>query len=372
VSPCDVESPQSVDLDDYDYELPPDRIAQYPLPERDGARLLVLERDSTSDGGTSWHHGRVRDLPRWLRPGDLLVMNATRVLPARLRGHKLTGGAAEALLLGPVDAETGLESSQGHYRALLKIAGRLRPGLKLRFRARADPTLRPLEAELLEVGERGQVTLAFEPGLSPYEAGEAPLPPYIRRSVQDLETTFDLERYQTVFARVPGAVAAPTAGLHLTRPLLDELDSAGVEQTEVVLHVGAGTFLPVGPRELAEGRLHSEFFDLPVAASRAVERTRAAGGRVVAVGTTTARVLETCARPDGGVEARNGRTDLFLRPGSQFRAVDALLTNFHLPRSSLLLLVAAFAGRRRILAAYREAIANGYRFYSYGDAMLIL
>jgi S-adenosylmethionine:tRNA ribosyltransferase-isomerase len=372
MSPRDVESPPLVDLDDYDYQLPPERIAQHPLPERDQARLLVLDRGAAGSGGSRWHHDRVRDLPRWLRPGDLLVLNATRVLPARLRGRKLTGGAAEALLLGPADVDTGLESPGGRYRALLKITGRPRPGLKLRFGVVAGQSATSLEAELVEIGDGGQVTLAFEPGVSPYEAGEAPLPPYIRRPRQDLETTCDLERYQTVFSRVPGAVAAPTAGLHLTHRLLHELTSAGVERAEVVLHVGVGTFRPVGPRELAEGRLHAEFFDLPESVSRAVDRARSGGGRIVAVGTTTARVLETCARPGGGVQAQSGRTDLFLRPGSCFRAVDALLTNFHLPRSSLLLLVAAFAGRNRILAAYREAIARDYRFYSYGDAMLIL
>lgn len=368
----DAGRPRQLKLADYDYALPADRIAQHPLPERAAARLLVLQRSGSPGDPSGWHHGRVRDLDRWLRPGDLLVLNATRVLPARLRGHKLTGGAAEALLLGPSDVEAGLESRTGHYRALLGMAGRARPGLKLRFRAPADRSARTLEAEVVEVADRGQVTLAFEVGLSPYAIGEAPLPPYIRRPPQNLEVTFDMERYQTVFARVPGAVAAPTAGLHLTCQLLDELRAAGVEQAEVVLHVGPGTFRPLGPHELRHARLHAEVYELSEAVSKAVDRTRARAGRIVAVGTTTARVLETCARPDGGVDVRGGQTELFLRPGSRFRVVDALLTNFHLPRSSLLLLVAAFAGRDRVLAAYREAIARGYRFYSYGDAMLIL
>jgi S-adenosylmethionine:tRNA ribosyltransferase-isomerase len=370
----DADTAPPLDLSHYDYELPAERIAQQPLPERDGARLLVLERGEpeTACGRPPLVHAQVRDLPRWLRAGDLLVVNATRVLPARLRGNKLTGGAAEVLLLGPADADVGSESPTGRYLALVKVTGRLRPGLKLRFQARGDLTPETVEAELVELDQRGWATLAFEPGASPYRVGESPLPPYIRRPRQDLETDLDIHRYQTVFARVPGAVAAPTAGLHMTRRLLEKLAAVGVERAEVVLHVGPGTFRPLGPGELSRGRLHREWFDLPELTSQAVARTRARGGRVVAVGTTTARVLETCARSDGSVTAQSGHTELFLRPGSSFRAVDALLTNFHLPRSSLLLLVAAFAGRDRILAAYREAVARSYRFYSYGDAMLIL
>jgi S-adenosylmethionine:tRNA ribosyltransferase-isomerase len=370
----DAETTPPLDLSHYEYELPTERIAQHPPPERDGARLLVLGLGESEEASSrpSMDHARVRDLPRWLRAGDLLVVNATRVLPARLRGNKLTGGAADVLLLGPADAEVGSESPTGRYLALVKVTGRLRPGLKLRFQAPGGRTPETVEAELVALDERGWVTLAFEPDVSPYRVGESPLPPYIRRPRQDLETAFDMQRYQTVFARVPGSVAAPTAGLHLTEQLLEKLAEAGVERAEVVLHVGPGTFRPLGPRELSRDRLHREWFDLPEVTSEAVARARARGGRVVAVGTTTARVLESCARPDGSVMAQSGETELFLRPGSRFRVVDALLTNFHLPRSSLLLLVAAFAGRERVLAAYREAVASGYRFYSYGDAMLIL
>jgi S-adenosylmethionine:tRNA ribosyltransferase-isomerase len=332
--------------------LPRDRIAQHPAPERDAARLYVLDRAGAPA------HARVRDLPDWLREGDLLVVNETRVLPARLRGRKASGGAAEALLLGE------LESGPG-YRALLRVSGRLRPGLRLLFGS-GDAAL---EATVVEVRDAGEVDLAFPPGSAPLALGEAPLPPYIRRAAP---MAADLERYQTVFARVPGSVAAPTAGLHLTPELLEALRARGVERSELVLHVGPGTFRPLRPADLHAGVLHGEHYELPPACTQAVARTRDRGGRVVAVGTTAARVLEACASDEGSLRPGVGVTDLFLRPGSRFRAVDALLTNFHLPRSSLLLLVAAFAGRERVLAAYGDAVARGYRFYSYGDAMLIV
>jgi S-adenosylmethionine:tRNA ribosyltransferase-isomerase len=339
-------------LADYDYALPPERIAQAPLPERDAARLLVLERASGARA-----HRSVRELPALLRTGDLLVANATQVTPARLRGQKASGGAAEALLLGP-------GARPGEWRALVR-ARALRVGTKLRF-ARGEARL---EAEVSALADDGAATLAFAPGAAPYALGETPLPPYIRRPAPRAE---DAERYQTVFARVPGAVAAPTAGLHLTHALLGALERAGVGFAEVVLHVGPGTFRPLRAAELTSGRLHAEAFELPEATAAAVAATRARGGRVVAVGTTTTRVLEACARADGTLAPGRGETDLFVRPGHRFGAVDALLTNFHLPRSSLLLLVAAFAGREAVLDAYREAVAAGYRFYSYGDAMLIL
>jgi S-adenosylmethionine:tRNA ribosyltransferase-isomerase len=247
----------------------------------------------------------------------------------------------------------------------VRCRGRLRCGQKLTFVAGA---LR-LEAEIAEVGAEGEVVLAFQPDFSPYDLGETPLPPYIRR---EAAREADATRYQTVFAHVPGSVAAPTAGLHLSERLLAALEARGVVRTEVVLHVGPGTFRPLRPEDLAAGRLHREPFSLPAETADAVARTRDAGGRVVAVGTTTARVLESCATDGRRVVPRRDETDLFLRPGSDFRVVDALLTNFHLPRSSLLLLVAAFAGRDRMLSAYAYAQARGYRFYSYGDAMLLL
>ena len=341
-------------LDAFDYALPARCIAQHPTPEREAARLLVLERASGRI-----HHTRVSELTSWLRAGDLLVVNATRVLPARLRGEKASGGRAEALVLGAVPGRAG------HWRALLRCGGRRRAGLKLRFGAGAGA----FEAEVVEVGLDGHVVLALAPDVSPYRAGEAPLPPYIQRAAPEPR---DTERYQTLFARVPGAVAAPTAGLHLGASLLAALERGGIERAELVLHVGPGTFRPLRPADLAAGRLHAEPFELPEATATAVARTRARGGRVVAVGTTSARALEACASAARRVRAARGETDLFLRPGSHFDVVDALLTNFHLPRSSLLLLVAAFAGREPVLAAYAEAIRLGYRFYSYGDAMLIL
>lgn len=348
-------------LDDYDFELPVELIAQRPAPTRESARLLVLDRASGAVIESHSEH-RVRALPGWLREGDLLVVNATRVLAARLVGRKASGGAAEALLLEP---EAG---SQG-YRALLKCSGRVREGLELDFgHSEAMPAI--VEA----MHGRGEVTLRFAPGTDPYAEGQAPLPPYIQRMRDDdTDRAFDEERYQTVFAREPGAIAAPTAGLHLSESLLAEIDQAGVERAEVILHVGAGTFRPLDREALLRGRLHEERFVLPSETAQAIARTRARGGRVIAVGTTTARVLESRAADGGLVEAGAGTTDLFLHPdGPPFRVVDGLLTNFHLPRSSLLLLVAAFIGREPLLSAYRLAIDAGFRFYSYGDAMLIL
>ena len=343
-----------MDLADFDYALPPERIAQQPTPERDAARLLRLPR---REGPLA--HTHVRELPELLRPGDLLVRNVTRVVPARLRGHKATGGAVEALLLG------ALPAAPGRFHALLKLTGRSRPGAKLRF----GPAGAELDAELVERGAAGQVVLAFAPDVDPYAIGETPMPPYIRRDAARPE---DAPRYQTVYARVPGSVAAPTAGLHLSEALLARLALRGIEIADLVLHVGPGTFRPLAPEQLASGILSREAFSLPAETAAHVAAARARGGRVIAVGTTSARVLEACATSEGRVEPGAGETDLFLRPGSKFRVVDALLTNFHLPRSSLLMLVAAFAGRERVLTAYAEAIRAGYRFYSYGDAMLVL
>ncbi len=342
------------DLDRFDYDLPTERIAQAPAAERDGARLLVLDR-----GSGLRTHTRVRTLAETLRAGDLLVLNATRVLPARLRGRKATGGTAEALLLGESDP------GSGRYRALLRARGRLRCGQKLRFERDGAG----LDAEVVALDENGEVVLAFDADAAPYALGETPLPPYIKR---DTPQASDAERYQTLFARVPGSVAAPTAGLHLSERVLAELEAGGVERTELVLHIGPGTFRPLRDADLARGRLHRERYELSRETAAQITRTRERGGRVVAVGTTAARVLETCAAPGRSVRPASGETELLLAPGSDFQVVDALLTNFHLPRSSLLLLVCGFAGREAILEAYAEAVREGYRFYSYGDAMLIL
>jgi len=346
-------------LDDYDFELPESAIAQTALRERDAARLFLLDR-GTGERVARGRDSRVRDLVEWLRPGDLLVVNATRVLAARLVGRKRSGGAAEALLLGP---DPG---APGQHRALLKCTGRVRVGLELDLGRRE-----PLPVTVSAVHERGEVSLRFEDGVDPYAEGQAPLPPYIRREATD-DVEADLDRYQTVYAREPGAVAAPTAGLHFTPALLDRLSERGVEKAEVVLHVGAGTFRPLDAQALTSGELHEEAFVLPEETVVAIERARARGGRVVAVGTTSARVLESRVDETGRLSPGSGTTRLFLRPGGPaLQVVDALLTNFHLPRSSLLLLVAAFVGRAPMLSAYREAIEDGFRFYSYGDAMLI-
>jgi S-adenosylmethionine:tRNA ribosyltransferase-isomerase len=341
-----------IDLADYDFALPDAAIAQRPLPERDAARLLCLDRTSGARA-----HRAVRDLPELLRTGDLLVRNATRVLRARLRGAKASGGRAEALLLGPAAAP-------GRFEALVQARGRLQPGAKLRF-VRGE---RSEEAEVAALVGDGRVVLQFSPSADPYALGEMPLPPYIVRRQED---PADAARYQTVYAREPGSVAAPTAGLHFSEPLLEAIRGRGVRIAEVVLHVGIGTFRPLRAEDLEAGVLHPERYEVPEETAHEVTAARARGGRVAAVGTTSARVLESCADGRGGVVPGAGETRLFLAPGSPFRVVDALLTNFHLPRSSLLLLVAAFAGRERVLAAYQEAIAAGYRFYSYGDAMWI-
>ena len=352
-------------LDDYDVALPESSIAQAPTQEREAARLLVLDR-SSGQILASDRDQRVRDLPRWLRDGDLLVVNATRVLPARLVGRKASGGAAEALLLRP-ETSVDARAEASDYRALVKCTGRVREGLSLSLGHGFE-----LSATIISIHDRAEVTLRFAAGVDPYAHGEAPLPPYIRRPA-DASSTDDLARYQTVYAREPGAIAAPTAGLHFTDALFDRLRKQGVGVAEVVLHVGAGTFRPLDAKAMKTGRLHRESFELPAETVDAIVKTRAFGGRIVAVGTTTARVLESQVDRDGQLGKGAGTTDLFIRPGGPpFRIVDALLTNFHLPRSSLLLLVAAFVGRRPLLAAYEHAIRQGFRFYSYGDAMLLL
>ncbi|HBZ70510.1 MAG TPA: hypothetical protein DEP35_12585, partial [Deltaproteobacteria bacterium] len=276
------------ELDPYDFAVPAELVAQEPAPERDLARLLVLDRA----GNGVLTHSRVRDLRQWLRPGDLLVVNETRVLRARLRGRKATGGAASALLLGPAQKEDC-------FRALLRCRGRLRVGQRFAF----GPPGEEIPAELVGLDLEGEVVLSFPRGVSPFEMGEAPLPPYIRRNAP---RGADLERYQSVFARVPGSVAAPTASLHLSERLLGELAAAGVERAELVLHVGPGTFRPLRPRDLTSGRLDAEHFELPESTAHAIARARTRGGRIIAVGTTATRVLESCAAADRRVSAGGG------------------------------------------------------------------
>ena len=369
-------------VDAYDYLLPPDRIAQHPADRRDDSRLLVLEP------GAAPAHGVFRDLARNLRPGDLLVRNDTRVFPARLIGRRPGGGRVELLLLRPETPSgsppEGEAPESADWLALAKRAARLRPGMVLDFgdgalratvgvregdQARGEIRVR-LAAASRAPGEEGGVMPVIE------RIGCTPLPPYIRRpgGVADAR---DRERYQTIYAGPAGAAAAPTAGLHFTPEVDARLAERGVGLATLTLHTGLGTFRPMTAERLRGHVMHAEWFRLPGATREAVRRTRAAGGRVVAVGTTSARALETVFGGAAGAakdESREGDTEgwttLFLRPGHRFAAVDGLLTNFHLPRSSLLALAAALTGRERLLSAYGEAIGHGYRFYSYGDAML--
>jgi S-adenosylmethionine:tRNA ribosyltransferase-isomerase len=300
-----------------------------------------------------------RDLPGLLAPGDVLVVNRSRVRPARLLGRRATGGAVELLVLHA--------RAHDHWSALVRPGRRLRPGDEIRI---APDAVVRIESESMPPDGRRRISFPGWPG-TPESLlaahGHVPLPPYVRRP----DSVEDRERYQTVYAREEGSVAAPTAGLHFTQDLLAALRGRGVALAEIVLHVGPGTFRPVTVDDVADHRVDPEPFELSIPSADAIRAARRRGGRVIAVGTTVARVLETRARDEGGVEAGAGETDLVIVPGHRFRAIDALVTNFHLPRSSLLLLVSAFAGRERVLGAYREALAHGYRFYSYGDAMFI-
>ncbi|HSM91697.1 MAG TPA: tRNA preQ1(34) S-adenosylmethionine ribosyltransferase-isomerase QueA [Anaeromyxobacteraceae bacterium] len=340
-------------ISDFDYGLPEELIAQAPIEPRDAARLLVVPPEAPLD------HRGIAELPAILSPGDLLVMNDTRVIPARLLGKKESGGKVELLLCEPLAGGLGRR-----WRAMGQASKPIRPGARLLFDG-LTATVEAGEGEGFYAVVLDREGPELERALE--RAGRLPLPPYIRRAPD----AHDRERYQTVLARAPGSAAAPTAGLHFTPALLDRLAERGIERTTVTLHVGPGTFLPVRAERLDDHRMHGERYEVPPEAVSAVERTRARGGRVVAVGTTSARTLESAWSGDGLV-AGAGRTELFIRPGHTFGAVDALLTNFHLPRSTLLVLACALGGRERILDAYREAVARRYRFFSYGDAMLIV
>jgi S-adenosylmethionine:tRNA ribosyltransferase-isomerase len=334
---------------DFDFELPASNIAQAPLERRHDARLYVLDRETGAA-----EHRHVRDLPSLLPPGALIVVNDTRVIKARLAAHKPTGGAVELLLVEPLAAA-------GVWRCIGGASKPIRPGpLTL-----AGGTA----AEVLAVAGK-YVDVQFDGDVLAYaeQHGAVPLPPYIKREHPD---DADRDRYQTVFARAPGAVAAPTAGLHFTPELLAALATRGIRHATITLHVGPGTFAPLGDGDIATETLHAERYEISDATARVIAETRAAGKPVVAVGTTVVRTLEAAAAADGVVHAGQGSTSIFIRPGHAFRAVDLMLTNFHLPRSSLVILVAAFVGRERILDAYKDAVARGYRFYSYGDAMLL-
>lgn len=334
----------------YDYDLPDDRIAQNPVVPRDSSRLLVVEANSH-------RHCIFRDLPDLLQPGDLLVLNNTRVIPARLYGRKVDGGSVEILLL---------EAQEPHcWWALVKPGKRLKPGAKIEFAAN-------LMAEVLAIdpdtgGRLLQFNLPDKQSLLPLlsQLGNIPLPPYITHSHADPE------QYQTVYSRHPGSAAAPTAGLHFTPDLLNQLQSSGIEQTYITLHVGVGTFRPVEAEDITQHKMHGEWVDVSSTVVEKVQQTQSNGGRVIAVGTTAVRALEAAAQT-GILQPYCGKTNLFIYPGYPWRVVDGMITNFHLPKSSLMMLVGALIGRSRLLNLYQEAIVNQYRFYSFGDAMLIL
>jgi S-adenosylmethionine:tRNA ribosyltransferase-isomerase len=355
-----------MDVREFDFDLPPELIAQEPAAEATGARLLQLSRTT----GALSHH-TIADLPALLRQGVLLVVNDTRVFPARLLGRRVPSGAAvEWLLVGPAtDAPSDREGAE-HWEALVHPGQKLKPGARAVFEGSVT-----LHGEVVERRFFGRrlVRLWSEQGVPVGQAidaiGHVPLPPYIKRP----DTPDDATRYQTVFATHRGSVAAPTAGLHFTASLLDALRARGIERTAVTLHVGYGTFQPVRAARVEDHRVAAEPFHVSEAAAAAVNHALDEGRRVIAVGTTTTRTLETLgARHGGRVAAGSGATDLFIYPGFDFRIVSGLLTNFHLPQSSLLMLVSAFAGRAATLDAYRAAVAARYRFYSYGDAMLVL
>jgi S-adenosylmethionine:tRNA ribosyltransferase-isomerase len=342
-------------IEDYDYQLPPELVAQDPLPQRDASRLLVLRRDSGE-----LRHAHFRDLPQWLDDQDVLVVNDTRVFPARLRGRKDHGGQVELLLhhLPAPEALSGAATARATHR------GRLRVGQILHFGEN-------LSAAVLALPDPGVAEVRFtagagDPVQAVLAAGQVPLPPYIRRAA----AAADRETYQTVYAGNLGAVACPTAGLHFTDAGMADLTQRGIEVVRLTLHVGPGTFMPVRRSDYTGHRLLPEYFALSAAAAARLNDARAHGKRLVAVGTTSVRVLEHCASPDG-FQAAQGWCDLFIHPGYRFQAVDRLLTNFHLPKSTLLLLVSALAGRELILDAYAAAVQEKYRFYSYGDCMLI-
>jgi S-adenosylmethionine:tRNA ribosyltransferase-isomerase len=352
-------------LSAYDYFLPKEQIAQHPAGQRDQARLLVL--DCCQD---TIRHRRFDSISELLRPGDLLVVNNTRVFPARLTGHKETGGKVEMLLLHfPEPAEQQGEQQQATALTLIKSSKRPKPGSILTFAESLQARI-----DCLRLDGKVEVTL-FYPADKDLETlfeqhGEIPLPPYINRPAGS--TLTDSLRYQTEYARHTGSVAAPTAGLHFSDSLLDSIERMGIKRVAVTLHVGYGTFAPVRCEDIREHRIHREFVHISEETAQAVNATRAAGGRIWAVGTTSARSLEFAADETGKLHPVQGLCGLYIYPGYRFRVVDNLITNFHLPQSSLLFLVAALAGRERILDSYREAVQQGYRFFSYGDAMAII
>lgn len=336
---------------DFDFELPQELIAQTPIEKRDASRLLVLDKNTGA-----WEHRHFFDLPSYLHPGDCLILNNSRVLPARLLGHRLPGGGAcEVLLL--------IDRGEDTWECLV------RPGKKMRVGAKVSFGEGQLTGEVVEELPGGNRLVKFH-----YEGiflevldqlGKMPLPPYIKAELQDRE------RYQTVYSKVTGSAAAPTAGLHFTPELLEQIRTMGVNIGYVTLHVGLGTFRPVKEEEITDHEMHSEYCVIPQETADLINETKRNGGRVICVGTTSCRTLESWAEEDGTVKASAGWTDIFIYPGYRFKVLDALITNFHLPESTLLMLVSALAGREHILAAYNEAVKERYRFFSFGDAMFI-
>ncbi len=338
----------------FDYHLPSESIAQRPLAQRDSSRMLVLDRQT---GRVD--HGYVKDLAQWLLPNDLYIVNRTKVMPARLFATKPQTGAQLEIFL--------LRSSEGekNWEALIRPARRVRNQMVLQLEPHG-------EVEIVETLDEGHFLIEIR-GTGPlrpflFKHGHIPLPPYIKRP----DDKKDRDRYQTLFARQLGSVAAPTAGLHFTPAMLSSLKKRGLKQSEVLLHVGLGTFLPVSKGETEDHIMHPEFYEVSPATVKAVQETRKKGGRIVAIGTTVVRALESAREEKGELVSQKGETRLFITPGFSFGAVDILFTNFHQPQSTLLMLVCAFAGRERVLAAYEEAVRKGYRFLSYGDAMLVL
>ncbi len=341
---------------DFYYELPPELIAQTPLERRDASRLLTLDKETGA-----WEHKHFHDLPSLLRPGDCLIMNDSRVLPARLLGSRIRadgtlGGACEVLLL--------IDRGENTWECLVRPGKKLRTGARVSFGEAGE-----LTAEITSEVEGGNRLVRFT-----YEGiflevlerlGRMPLPPYIKAELQDRE------RYQTVYSRVSGSAAAPTAGLHFTRELMEQIQSMGVNIGYVTLHVGLGTFRPVKEEEITDHDMHSEYCAVPQETADLINHTKASGGRVICVGTTSCRTVESWAGEDGRMAARAGWTNIFIYPGYHFKVLDALITNFHLPESTLIMLVSALAGREHVLAAYEEAVREKYRFFSFGDAMLI-
>ena len=335
---------------DFDFELPEELIAQTPLEKRDASRLLTLDKVT---GKTGHHH--FYDLPDYLRPGDCLVLNNSRVLPARLIGHRPTGGACEVLLL--------VDRGEGLWECLVRPGRKLKPGAEVIF---GEGQLRATVEEEVEDGKRlvrfhyqGIFLEVLE------QLGKMPLPPYIKAELQDNE------RYQTVYSKVNGSAAAPTAGLHFTPELLRQIEEMGVKICYVTLHVGLGTFRPVKAGDISEHEMHSEFCMISQETADIINQTKRSGGRVVCVGTTSCRTVESFAEEDGTLSERSGWTNIFIFPGYRFKVLDALVTNFHLPQSTLIMLVSALAGREHVLAAYQEAVREKYRFFSFGDAMFI-